>query len=632
MKLSFKGLLALVALTVTTHIKAITYYISPNGNDNAAGTSVSAPWKTIAKLNTMALAPGTVVLFEGGQTFSGKIALDAFDANNEASPVVISTYGTGKALILSGNNNGLYAYNTKGIHVSNLIFEGPGLGITTLDGIMFYTDLSGNVKLGNIQFKNVEVRQYGKNGILFYSSNGNTGYKDVTLDSVHVHHTRENGILFSGYTAQNHVGWSHQNVTIKHTEVDNVTGYADPNTHRGSGIILGQTDNGLIEYTSAHHTGAANIHCGGPGGIWVYDSNNITVQYCESYKNSSGTGCDGLGFDLDGGVTNSILQYNYSHDNDGAGYLLGQYDNARPWTNNIVRYNISENDGRTNAGGITLFKGANTTMNGCKIYHNTVYTSASAQNPNVAAFSYINWSTGIEGTEVYNNIFQTTGGAALVNIPAGYKAFFAGNLYWSSGSTFKISYQGVNYNSVAAWRTATGNEKVGSTATGITADPFLASPGTATILYPAASYSLASYKLLGGSAAINSALNLSSMFGINIGTHDFYNTNLAWANKDIGAHEKPEGVATVLAEGTSVSMSISYFPNPIPQGEHLHIKGGTPPYKVELYSVNGALVKREDNTYEDCYSIMPLVLAGGIYIVSITDVNGLKHSGKVVIP
>jgi hypothetical protein len=632
MKLSIKGLLALLALIITTNIKAITYYISPSGNDNAAGTSSGTAWKSITKLNTIGLVPGTVVLFEGGQTYTGRIYLDAFDGNNETNPVIISTYGSGKALIQSGAMNGLYAYNTKGIHVSNLIFEGPGYSPTTIDGIMFYTDLSGGVKLGNIQLKNIEVRNYGKSGILFYASYGTTGYKDVLIDSCHVHHARENGILIMGYTAQNHVGWSHQNVSIKHTEVDNITGYADPTMHRGSGIILGQTDNGLIESSTAHHTGMNNTHCGGPGGIWVYDSNAITVQYCESYSNSSGSGCDGLGFDLDGGVTNSVLQYNYSHNNDGAGYLLGQYDNARPWKNNIVRYNISENDGRTNAGGITLFKGANTILDGCQIYHNTVYTSASPQNANVAALSYINWSTGIENVSIYNNIFQTTGGAALVNIPAGYKAYFAGNLYWSSGANFKIAYQGTNYNSIAAWRTATGNEKMGSTATGITADPFLMSPGMSTILYPSATFSLSSYKLLPGSAAINSALNLST-FGINIGTHDFYNTNLAWANKDIGAHERPEtGLATTVHEGNGVSLDLSFSPNPIPQGEHLHIRGGTPPYSVKLYSINGALAKQEENVYEHAHSIAPLVLAGGIYIVSIKDANGKEHTGKVVIP
>ena len=34
---------------------------------------------------------------------------------------------------------------------------------------------------------------------------------------------------------------------------------------------------------------------------------------------------DGVGFDFDGGVTNSVMQYNYSHDNDAAGFLRAQY-------------------------------------------------------------------------------------------------------------------------------------------------------------------------------------------------------------------------------------------------------------------------------------------------------------------
>ncbi len=54
----------------------------------------------------------------------------------------------------------------------------------------------------------------------------------------------------------------------------------------------------------------------------------------------------GAGFDFDGGCTNSTLQYNYSHDNYGAGYLLAQFDNAPLMKNITIRYNISENDGR----------------------------------------------------------------------------------------------------------------------------------------------------------------------------------------------------------------------------------------------------------------------------------------------
>ena len=50
-------------------------------------------------------------------------------------------------------------------------------------------------------------------------------------------------------------------------------------------------------------------------------------------------------------MTNSVMQYNYSHDNDGAGYGLYQGSTSAPWSNNVVRYNISQNDGRKNGYG-----------------------------------------------------------------------------------------------------------------------------------------------------------------------------------------------------------------------------------------------------------------------------------------
>src|SRR6185437_15944590 len=170
----------------------------------------------------------------------------------------------------------------------------------------------------------------------------------------------------------------------------------------------------------AHDNGQNNSHCGGPVGIWSLESNNVTIQYCESYRNHRGTGCDGAGFDLDGGVTNSIMQYNYSHDNDGAGYLMGQYQNARPWSANTMRYNISENDAVLNEGDIDLFKGPGTSMSGASIYNNTIYASPEVSNSKESAVYFTDWTTGINNVAFYNNVFITTGDVPIINIPVGY--------------------------------------------------------------------------------------------------------------------------------------------------------------------------------------------------------------------
>ena len=62
-----------------------------------------------------------------------------------------------------------------------------------------------------------------------------------------------------------------------------------------------------------------------PVGIWAYQSDSITIQYCYSHDNhTSEKGKDGGGFDFDGGTTNSVMQNNFSANNEGAGYGLFQ--------------------------------------------------------------------------------------------------------------------------------------------------------------------------------------------------------------------------------------------------------------------------------------------------------------------
>lgn len=213
--------------------------------------------------------------------------------------------------------------------------------------------------------------------------------------------------------------------------------------------------------------------------------------------------------------------------------------NGRPWKNNICRYNISENDGRTNAGGITLFKeGSATILDSVNIYNNTVYMTPAPNNTHESAFRVSEWYTGINHVMIYNNIFITTGGVPLVYVPVGYSAYFAGNLYWSSGGTFVINYQGITYNEISSWRTATNNEKVGATNTGIIADPLLINNGAGGTLNPNPTSSLTAYKESSNSPAINAGLNLSALFNLNTGTHDYWGNSMPFGSaSDIGANE-----------------------------------------------------------------------------------------------
>ncbi|HYE99429.1 MAG TPA: beta-glucosidase, partial [Planctomycetota bacterium] len=70
------------------------YHVSPSGDDAHPGTA-ERPWKTPARVSAQVLRPGDRVLFEGGRTFRGGIALDEQDAGTRERPVRIGSYGTG---------------------------------------------------------------------------------------------------------------------------------------------------------------------------------------------------------------------------------------------------------------------------------------------------------------------------------------------------------------------------------------------------------------------------------------------------------------------------------------------------------------------------------------------------------
>lgn len=75
-----------------------TYYVSASGN-NTTGLSPTNAWQTIAKLNSMfsIIGPGDSVLLHGGETFTGTIRVTT--NGSSGAPIVIGSYGTGKATI-----------------------------------------------------------------------------------------------------------------------------------------------------------------------------------------------------------------------------------------------------------------------------------------------------------------------------------------------------------------------------------------------------------------------------------------------------------------------------------------------------------------------------------------------------
>ena len=230
--------------------------------------------------------------------------------------------------------------------------------------------------------------------------------------------------------------------------------------HSGNGIVVGQLDGGLVEYCEAYNNGWDMPRKGnGPVGIWGWEAHRLTIQCCISHDNKTQKGAvDGGGFDFDGGMVDSILQYNLSYNNHGAGYLLCQYPGASTWKNNICRYNITINDALTNhESGIHFWNGQKD-ISDVLVYNNLIVNGRHGVK-----------STGdVAGLVFRNNIFISDGDAIAGPLK---KLRFEGNLYWSPKSAGLFRDGNTVFKTLDEWAKATGQETVGEKRVGQAADP-----------------------------------------------------------------------------------------------------------------------------------------------------------------
>ena len=351
-----------------THVNAETrkFFIDAlKGNDQNSGSSPEKAFQSIGHLNSISLKGGDQLLFKGGQQFNGSLKLSGVHSTVK-TPLIVSTFGSGRATIVSGDSAAILAVDCIFLTISNLNVEGSGR-------------LTGNKTNGIdlVEVKNGTIDHVKTSGYL-YSGIQVSGGSDIRITNVYASNNGFCGINIS--TSAKEYGTAFKTlkrVYIGHSVAENNPGCpAITDNHSGNGILVGGVTNGLIEYCEAMNNGWDMPREGnGPVGIWAYMSDSIIIQNCYSHHNkTSPKGKDGGGFDFDGGMTNSILQYNFSANNEGGGYGMFQYAGATEWSKNIVRYNISYNDGTKNGKcGIFMWcDPAAKPMNQLTAYNNTI--------------------------------------------------------------------------------------------------------------------------------------------------------------------------------------------------------------------------------------------------------------------
>ncbi len=506
-------------------IAGTTYYLSPTGDDAAVGTSPAAPWRTLARANRVDLAPGDRLLMEAGASFPGPLHLDAGDAGTPARPIVVGSFGAGRATILAGLGDGIVARNTMGLEIRDLVVVGDGRAVNRGSGIRVETDLAGDVKLDHVRIDRVEARGFGRFGVLVDGNRGKSGYRDLRIAAVEAHENALAGLAVRGEFAPHSRDYAHEEVAIVGCTAHHNPGVPGPSRdHSGSGIVIADVRGGLVEHCRAFENGAlCESDEGGPVGIWAWDCDAIAIQHNLSYRNRVAGPKDGGGFDLDGGVTNSVLQYNHSYENDGAGYLLAQFPGARPFRGNTVRYNVSRDDGRRNRyGGIHCWG----VMSAVEIHNNTIVATPSDRGGTPGAILWVPWETWTTDFHLRNNVLRVGGGLTLLEVPAGQSGLlFQGNAYYADEGPFRIGWEDTTYESLSAWRLATGQERIGPANVGLDVDPRLGPPAEGC-------------PLAEGSPMIDAGLDLKRLFGVDPGPRDLAGAAVPQgAALDVGAHE-----------------------------------------------------------------------------------------------
>lgn len=510
-----------------------TYYVSPSGNDNNNGTSTTTPWQSVAKVNAVTFQPGDRILFQGGQTFQGNLVVSA--GGSSSAYIEYASYGTGRASIDAGTGTGVYVYDKAYVWIDSLIITGTWNASTqsgnTGSGIEYYTDLSGGTQLGTCHVSYCDVSGFGNTGIEFLSGpadGSQSGFGTIYAGYNSVH---DNGIC--GMTTLGTQGtagstaYAFRSVYIGYNNVYNNLGVAaKTDYHSGDGILVGDAGGGTIEHNVAYNNGwDCGSNNGGPAAIWCYDATGLTFQYNEAYGNGTGVGkADGDGYDMDGGTTHCIMQYNYSHQNHAAGFLTWEYGDTRTHNSaNICRYNISEGDasGNTSYGAIVVGPGCTAD----DYYNNTLYTTAAAP-----VFIY-----GGAGSGFYNNIFYTAGAAPAVYCAGDTSvAWFLNNDYYGGGSAVYFYVNGVTYTTLSGYQ-GTHNEVYKGTNYGYASNPSLSNPGNGGNIGTGTPSALTAYTLNTGSPMFNTGLDLTT-WGFAVGVADFNGVSIPYGGHyNIGA-------------------------------------------------------------------------------------------------
>lgn len=464
---------------------AATYYVSTAGSDAADGLTTGTSWQTITKVNAGAYAPGSQILFNRGDTFTGNVRLSPTtvpDGGSQTTPIIVGAYGSGAKPIFNPNTAGEVGIvdidRVNGITVQDLSLHATSVGTMPRGGVLIKNNSAARRKgiiiqrcdIGGIRYAQA-VGDFGGN-IFVEGFPGTGGFDTILAQNNDLH-----GL--SGLTSRDDTGiagFGNGKNILNFTQRGNLcyhiggtgTGGFPP---MGDGLDFNGVTGGLAEFNIVHDTAWNYTNPGGgPCGFLTASVSTIVWQFNESYNVMPGVETlmvDFDGFDFDNDSVNCTAQYNYAHDCYNAGMLLF---GGGTWNNNTLRKNLCENNSRagmTGFGGITIdAHSGNPTIH---VDNNITYNDRT-----YSGAQFVTLGQGAVGMTVVGN-FQGTVDSNILLVPRltstgpniayglnnatnGYNpaATVTNNSFFPITGSLRFFWGNLEYSSVGAWETGSG--------------------------------------------------------------------------------------------------------------------------------------------------------------------------------
>jgi hypothetical protein len=447
---SFALLTVLGTILACLPARAARYYLDATaGNDARSGRAPAEAWRSLEKVNAAVFRAGDEILLKRGERWQG--TLQPQGSGTPERPIRLGAYGEGPRPFLDGGPRpAVLIHNQDAWIIESL--EVTNHKDSQQDALKVWAG-PRQPHFHFIRIRDAVAHDAGGSGI--HVGEGSYGnYDDVVIEDCASFNNQDSGIFIQGQDF----------AEVRGLVIRRSVAYGNG----WDGIKIYSGRDGLIEYSTAYRNGwkqDARV------GIWCWNSENIVIQYCESYENVTPGSHDGGGFDIDWSCLNCIIQYCYSHDNDGAGYLF--MGSGRGFTTrSIVRFNISQNDGRKNDyGGILCFG----TLQDSEVYNNLFFFRG-AEAGAAIHFRGSKEDGYPSSVRVFNNIVIAAEGRAVLRVAleaARQNNALDFNDYFSP-TGIRMVWGEQTYGDLAALREVAGVE-----AHGLAADPRLEAAGTA---------------------------------------------------------------------------------------------------------------------------------------------------------